>query len=93
MKIFKFQKDGKPVSDYEIQETIDEFLKSNKRVFKTSTCLIIHEIRARVKEKKVDYNNIRIFIDEKEWNFDKDGRSNDWAESQEVFSSILMRLL
>lgn len=93
-KIIKFQADGIAFSDYQIQEVVDSFFNDKvDTVLVTSTHLIISKVRARVKEGRINYDEIRIFVDGEEWNFDKDGRSWDWKPSQNVWENIISRLL
>ena len=98
MKTIKFIPSGKAVSDFEISKFVDDILASDKKIFHVSTNLVIDEIRARIKEKKIRLNDLDIYVTNKEgdevpFTIDKDGRSYDRQESQEVHSNILDRLL
>ena len=95
MKTINYNKEGESVSDYKIKEWVDNFINSDDSHASISTAMIIDEIRARIKEGKIDCGAIRIIVDGSPFRIDKDGRSNDWHQfpQLEVFESILMRLI
>lgn len=98
MKIIRFLPSGRAISDFEISKYVDEIMSSNEKEFHVSTHLVIDEIRARIKEKKINLNDIQIYITDNyncEYLFtiDKDGRSKNWQDSQEVQEKLFMRIL
>ena len=98
MKTIIFCKAGEAISDFEVSERVDEFLGSLREEWKISTCLPLHEIRARVKEDKVKRDDLTIYVENEHgdlriFDIDKDGRSWDWGKTLDVYSNILMRLL
>lgn len=88
-----FEKNGKAISDYEISNFVDDIVNSNKIDFHVSTHLVIDEIRARIKEQRILLNSIRIYVDDKEFIIDKDGRASNWPEILCFWETIMMRIL
>lgn len=98
MKIIKFSPKGEAISDFEISKYVDNIMNSEQNEFIVSTNLIIEEIRARIKEGRINTDDIAIYVTDfegEEFPFiiDKDGRSNRWVNSQEIWDNILNRLL
>ena len=109
MKTILFSKTGTPVSDYAVQEFVDEMFKDNSdKEYNINNALIIDEIRARVKEKRIELGSFTISIQHispnyppeegvvRKFNIDKDGRSNDWngfGHPLVIAEGIMMRLL
>lgn len=97
MKIITFCRKGEAVSDFEISNYVDKIFKSRQRIWKVSTVLIIDEIRARVKEGKLDLNKFQILVEDLDgimstFTIDKNGRSWSWKNSMEKFKDITLRL-
>lgn len=93
MKTIRFSSTGQAVSDYKISKFVDEIFKSPKTRFNVSTHLVIDEIRARIKEKRINLDDITIMVEENEKILDVNGRSHDWYPEEETWDNILMKLM
>ena len=93
MKTIKFSPTGQAISDYKISEFVDKIFESPKTRFNISTHLVIDEIRARVKEGKINLDDITILIEDREKVLDINGRSWNWYPPEEVWDNILTRLI
>lgn len=98
MKTISFTRSGKPISDFALNTDLDAFLRSEDEDWQISSHLIIDEVRARIKEGKIKIEDVQIYVEDLDgfinwFPIDKNGRSDGWVDSLEIFENIMLRLL
>lgn len=98
MKIVKFVKNGDNISDFEVQQQVQNFIESTDRVWQVTNHLVITEFRALIKEKKINKDDYAFFVqdfagDIHQFIVDKDGRSHRYYDSQDIWEDMVTRLL
>jgi hypothetical protein len=97
MKIIKFCKEGKAVSDFEIANYVDSIFESNKKTFSVSTNLVLDEIRKRVRLKKINISDVLFKIENEDGvlvdvKLNEYGGQAEYFPSQEVFLRTAINL-
>jgi len=97
-----YTQSGEAISDYQCEEYILKYYNNiNERYYKdsisiyTSTELVIHTVRALIKEGKIDNEKVEFYFNgELVGKADKDGRLNNWPDGFcDCYDNILDRLL
>src|SRR5436190_11120459 len=98
MKTIIFEEIGNPISDFEIYSYVDHiFSEKGMDTYSISNRTVLDEIRARVKEGRINHEDLTIILridgEDVPFSIDKNGRSTDWKPCLNIHSDIVIRLL
>jgi len=97
MKKVIFCREGEAVSDFEIEKKVSEFVASSREEWKISNDIVLTFFRVLIKEQKIDKRDYTFEVEDlagrlNHFYVNKDGRSDDWVDSQDINSIHLSRL-
>lgn len=99
MKTIIFEEIGNPISDFEIYNYVDHiFSDKGMDTYSISNRLVLDEIRARIKEGRINHEDVTVIIRKngvncEEFFIDKNGKFDGHiSEVLQVHSNILRRL-
>lgn len=93
-----FVRDGEKISDFDVIQKVDNFVKTKIHYWEVSNHLVIDYLRVLIKEKVINCDDFTFIVEDSNgaisyFDVDPNGRSSDWVNSQQIFSKFLDRLI
>lgn len=98
MKKLLFTPKGKAISDFEVSAYVDHLVKSNRKVAKIGSFIIIDEIRARIAEGRLKAENFALWVTDEGGKqvcikFLSTGLLSGWLPSMTIGEEIIQRII